>query len=166
MKLISKTLIILFTTLFVLTFSSCKKVYIYDESKADDFINEYYEYLADNKQGFVAIDLRNLNPDYSDGHLKGFKSYQYYIARNEKEPDSVYESRISETFCKWIQQNYSKDLAVFLIDYNGTVVEQAAVKLKGLGYKNVYIYTGGYDTIVNHLNDLVEVVTGVEDCGC
>lgn len=166
MKLINKTLIIITILLFVFTISSCKKVKVYDEEEASEFISEYYEYLADNKQGFVALDLRNLNPDYSEGHLKGFKSYQYYIARNADEKDTEYESRISDAFIKWIQQNYNKKLAIFLIDYDGSVVTPVAAKLKSIGYKQIYIYTGGYDTVVYHLNDLVEIVTGVDDCGC
>ena len=144
----------------------CKKVHVVNNDNASEFVDEYYEYLADNKQGFIALDLRNLDPDYASGHLKGFKSYQYYIARNHLEPDTVYNERISSTFIRWMEQNYNKDLTVFLIDKDGSVVSQAAVKLKGIGYKNIYIYTSGYDTIVNYLNDKIEIVTGVDDCGC
>ena len=121
--------------------TGCKKVYVISNDNASEFVDEYYEYLADNKQGFVALDLRNLDPDYAEGHLKGFKSYQYYIARNHLEPDTVYNERISNTFIKWMEQNYNKDLTVFLIDNDGSIVTQAAVKLKGAGYKKIYIFT-------------------------
>lgn len=166
MKKIYKLFTLLLIFSFIFMISSCKKVHVVDEDNADLFVDEYYEYLADNKQGFVALDLRNLEPDYANGHLKGFKSYQYYIARNHLEPDSVYNERISTTFIKWMELNYSKNLTVFLIDSSGDIVTQAAVKLKDAGYKNIFIYTSGYDTIVNKLNGKIEIVTGVDDCGC
>ena len=166
MKKIANYFILIISFLSLLFLTACKKVYVISKDNASEFVDEYYEYLADNKQGFVALDLRNLDPDYAEGHLKGFKSYQYYIARNHLEPDTVYNERISNTFIKWMEQNYNKDLTVFLIDNDGSIVTQAAVKLKGAGYKKIYIFTSGYDNIINHLNDKIEIVTGVDDCGC
>ena len=70
------------------------------------------------------------------------------------------------TFSKSVKIDI-KDLDItLLIDKDGSIVTQAAVKLKGAGYKNIYIYTSGYDTIINHLNGKIEIVTGVDDCGC
>lgn len=166
MKKIANYFILIISFVSLLFLTGCKKVYVISKDNASEFVDEYYEYLADNKQGFVALDLRNLDPDYAEGHLKGFKSYQYYIARNHLEPDTVYNERISNTFIKWMEQNYNKDLTVFLIDNDGSIVTQAAVKLKGAGYKKIYIFTSGYDNIINHLNDKIEIVTGVDDCGC
>lgn len=166
MKKIASYFILIISFVSLLFLTGCKKVYVISNDNVSEFVDEYYEYLADNKQGFVALDLRNLDPDYAEGHLKGFKSYQYYIARNHLEPDTVYNERISNTFIKWMEQNYNKDLTVFLIDNDGSIVTHAAVKLKGAGYKKIYIFTSGYDNIINHLNDKIEIVTGVDDCGC
>lgn len=166
MKRVINLFLVALSLLSLMLFTGCKKVHVINETEATKFVDEYYEYLADNKQGFVALDLRTLDPDYASGHLKGFMSYQYHIARNHLEPDSVYNERISETFIKWMELNHSKDLTVFLIDKDGSIVTQVAVKLKGAGYKNIYIYTSGYDTIINHLNGKIEIVTGVDDCGC
>ncbi len=163
MKRISKILIIL---ILLLTLTSCKKIKSYNDSNGDKFIDEYYEYLADNKQGYVAIDLRKLEPDYANGHLNGFKSYQYQLTKNENEQEEKYIERISNTFLKWIELNYSKDLTIFLIDYDGSIVEKEIVNLEKIGYKKIYIYIDGYDTLINHLNNKVEIKKGVEDCGC
>ena len=145
---------------------SCKKVNVFDETKANDYIDAYYEYLSDQKQGFVAIDLRTLESEYAEGHLKGFISYQYYKTKKENETDAVYESRMSESFNKWMTLNYSKSLTVFLLDNDEKIANREALKLKNQGYKKIYIYTGDFNTLQEQANGVIEIVKGIDDCGC
>lgn len=164
MKANKRILLILILVTLCFTMISCKKVNVFDDTKASDYIDAYYEFLSDQKQGFVAIDLRNLESEYAKGHLKGFISYQYYKTKKENETDSSYESRMSENFNKWMTLNYSKSLTVFLLDCDEKVGNQEALKLKNQGYKKIYIYTGDFNTL--QTNGIIEIVKGIDDCGC
>ena len=166
MKTNKRILFILILVTLCFTMISCKKVNVFDETKANDYIDAYYEYLSDQKQGFVAIDLRTLESEYAEGHLKGFISYQYYKTKKENETDAVYESRMSESFNKWMTLNYSKSLTVFLLDNDGKVANREALKLKNQGYKKIYIYTGDFNTLQEQANGVIEIVKGIDDCGC
>lgn len=150
----------------LLTFSGCKKIHVIDEENGEEYINAYYDYFSGEKTGFVAIDLRILNPEYSKGHLKGFISYQYEKARNLGESDTEYRNRMSQTFQAWIKSMYSTKLTVFLIDTEGEIVLQEAPKLQAAGYKRVYIYTAGYVSLAKQASNLIPIATGTDDCGC
>ena len=161
-----KIILVLLMLSICLMMSSCKKTQTFNEKDASKYIDTYYEYLSDQKQGFVAIDLRDLENEYSAGHLKGFISYQYYKTRKQTETDADYEKRMSESFIKWMQLNYSKNQTVFLLDGNGEIVQHAAVKLKNQGYKKIYIYTGSFEKIKDSAIGIVAIVKGTDDCGC
>lgn len=158
------TLLICITMMFGL--AGCKKVNVISENQADKYIDAYYEFLSDQKQGFVAIDLRDLNDEYAKGHLKGFISYTYYKTRNSGETDADYEKRMSENFRSWVKYNYSTSLTIFLIDSDGLLAKQEAVKLLNQKYKKIYVFEGGYDLLSQSAVGIVEIITGTDDCGC
>lgn len=157
---------ILLLFILCLSISGCKKIVVYNETDTDKYIDAYYEYLSDQKQGFVAIDFRMLETEYAEGHLKGFVSYQFYKTRNADESDAAYEQRMSENFVKWMVNNYSKSLTVFLLDDNGITVQKEIIKLKNIGYKKIYGYTGNFDLLKEHASGIIEIVKGTDDCGC
>lgn len=166
MKKISRLFLLLVFSIIILSFTSCKKVAVISEDDGKKYIDAYYEFLSDARQGFVAIDLRNLNEEYAEGHLKGFISYQYYKTRNSVESDSEYESRMSENFRQWMKLNYSTSLTIFLIDSDGSIAKQEAIKLFNQNYKKIFVYENGYNSLIKYNNDVIDVVSGTDDCGC
>lgn len=164
MKYINKILIIclvLGSSLLI----SCKHTYIYDENDSESFIDAYYDFLALGKDDFVAIDLRNLNYQYAQGHLKGFRNYQYELDQKSKEDDLTYQNRCSSTFLSWMKKNVNKKTTIFLLDNDGTIVLKEAPKLKASGYQNIYLYLGGYNQLISN-NQKIQIITGSDDCQC
>lgn len=166
MKKIYRLTAVLICMILMFGLVGCKKVNIISENQPDKYIDAYYEFLSDQKQGFVAIDLRNLNEEYAKGHLKGFISYTYYKTRNSGETDAEYEKRMSENFRSWIKYNYSTSLTIFLVDNDGKLAKQEAAKLLNQKYKKIYVFEGGYDLLSQSAKGIVEIVTGTADCGC
>lgn len=166
MKKLYRLFIVIMSCLILLNFTGCKKVKVISEENGDKYIDAYYDFLSDKKQGFVAIDLRNLNDEYANGHLKGFISYQYYKTRNNEEIDDEYKKRMSENFINWMKYNYSTSLTVFLIDSDGSLVKEEAEKLAKIKYKKIYVFEKGYDLLSKNAVGIIEIVTGTDDCGC
>lgn len=152
---------------FIFVLTSCKKIIITDENSANVFLNEYYLYLSDQKQNFIGIDLRDLNDEYSLGHLKGFINYNYFTTRSKNESDAEYNQKISNNFQKWMRMKYDKSTTIFMIDngINQCVIQEAG-KLKAMGYKKIYIYTVGYDSLIKFNEGKIPVIIGTDDCGC
>lgn len=166
MKKLKRLFIVIIFCFILLNFTGCKKVKVISEENGDKYIDAYYEFLSDQKQGFVAIDLRDLNDEYANGHLKGFISYQYYKTKNNDETDDEYKKRMSENFINWMKYNYSTSLTVFLIDSDGSLVKDEADKLAKLKYKKIYVFEKGYDLLSKKAVGTIEIVTGTDDCGC
>lgn len=138
------------TLLFsILILSSCKV----KETSIEEYVELVYHYHVLMEKENVCIDLRDLNTSYSEGHFKGFINYNY---RNGS----------SEEFLIYINSMYSKNIYIFLIDENGEYVEEASKTLIKNGYKNIIICKDGYNKIVEHATEYLQVVTGTDDCGC
>lgn len=143
--------IIVILSLVVLV--SCDKVKVYEKTDCMDYVKALYGYMNKEDSRYVAIDLRPLRPDYAEGHIKGFKNFHFKIA-------------VKDDFITYMKSMYSKKTAIFLLDESGEDVLVAASHLKGVGYKNIYIYTGGYEDLRNNSTDYLYVATGTDDCGC
>lgn len=155
------------TIAFTLTMSSCKKVYVSDENNYQEFVDEFYAYLTDQKEddNYVAIDLRSITA-YGNGHFKGFISYSFYKVRNSNESVDMYERRMLDELVAHMRQNYGKKTTIFLIDEDNGIIESIAAHLKGVGYKEIYIYTPGYESLLSIASNVLSVKTGIDDCGC
>ena len=151
MKRISFLLIMLF---ILICLTSCKKEEYkkYNIGQEKEFINQIYDYIDNNKE-YCLIDVRDLETEYSTGHFKGFINY------------SIEKGNTSEFVYK-IKSMYSKEKAIFIIDKDGSKVEELMAALKEEGYPKIYIYLGGYGNLEKNNNDDFIVVTGTDDCGC
>ena len=150
----NSSIIIVFLIL-LLTLSSCgKKNYmIYDEASSRKFINEIYDHIEKGKSDYCLIDVRDLNNSYASGHFKGFINYD------------IQNGTIDEFLYK-IESMYSKDKTIFIIDEDGSKIEELMKELKNKGYKKIHGYTGGYNNLLKENNNDFEIVTGTDDCGC
>lgn len=138
------------TLLFsILILSSCKV----KETSIEEYVELVYHYHVLMEKENVCIDLRDLNTSYSEGHFKGFINYNYGNGSPEE-------------FLIYINSMYSKNIYIFLIDENGEYVEEASKTLIKNGYKNIIICKDGYNKIVEHATEYLQVVTGIDDCGC
>lgn len=150
-----KISIIIIFLLGLLLFASCNiKTYkTYEEDMAKEFIDEIYEYIDNGKANYCLIDVRDLNTSYANGHFKGFINYD------------IKNGTIDEFLYK-IESMYSKDKTIFIIDEDGSNIEELMNKLKDKGYKKIHGYLGGYNRLEEENNNDFEVVTGTDDCGC
>lgn len=166
-KKIIISIITILVLAFCLTANSCKKVSISDENNYQEFVDEFYAYLTDQKEddNYVAIDLRSISA-YGNGHFKGFIAYPFYKVRNSDESFDIYEKRMLDEFIEHAQKNYGKKTTIFLIDAEGEIVETLAAHLKGVGYKKIYIYKSGYESLLLRAADTLSIKTGTDDCGC
>lgn len=145
-------LLIIFIIIFSLT--SCKKeeYKTFGIGKEKQFIDQIYEYI-DNDKEYCLIDLRDLETEYALGHFKGFINY------------SIEKGNTAEFVYK-IKSMYSTNKTIFMIDKDGTKVEELMNALKDEGYPKIYIYLGGYEKLNESNNDDFVIVTGKDDCGC
>lgn len=141
--------ILIFLFCFLLTLTSCKV----NKLPKEDFINKYYHYhvLEEKKTG--AIDLRDLHSEYAEGHLKGFLSYNYQNGNKEE-------------FIYYVSSLYNKKTHIFLIDSRGEYVIEAANFLKEAGYRYIYICEDGYTNLEEYAKKYIQIVDGIDDCGC
>lgn len=151
MKKISFLLII---SILLICLTSCKKEEYkkYSIGEEKEFINQIYDYIDNNKE-YCLIDVRDLETEYAEGHFKGFINYSI-------------EKGSTNEFVYKIKSMYSKEKAIFIIDKDGSNVEELMNALKEEGYQKIYIYLGGYETLEKNNNDDFIVVTGKDDCGC
>jgi len=165
MKRINKLLVLLVGIFFAFLLSSCKHIYVYKEDKANAYLEEYYLYISNKKQGFQAIDLRTQSPLYINGHLNGFINYDYQNVPRTNENDLEYEMKKSNLFHQWMLKNIDKSEALFLIDLDGDIVRAEAQKLKAMGYKKIHIYLAGYESLIKY-NQKIEIIKGTSSCDC
>lgn len=145
---------LLILSIILLSLTSCKKEEYkkYTTNEEKDFINQIYKYIDNNKE-YCLIDVRDLETEYALGHFKGFINY------------SIEKGSVDEFVYK-IKTMYSKEKAIFIIDKDGSKVEELMDALKNEGYPKIYIYLGGYEKLEQNNNDDFIVVTGTDDCGC
>ena len=89
---------------------------------------------------------------YAEGHIKGFTSYDYL-----KDPDG---------FIPYMEGMYSKDKVVFLLSDESDLILEVSKVLQVNGYKKIYIYLDGYDSLISLSSDYFFIETGLDNCGC
>ena len=146
-------LLSLLICLLLITLTSCKsKVIATNKDNYSKYINEFYQYQIGQKEGYVAVDLRDTNI-YAEGHIKGFISYNY-------------QNSTKEEFINYITGMYNKKTTLFLLDSDGSLIEEVSSILQELEYKKIYIYTDGYDSLIELAKDDIFIETGLDNCGC
>lgn len=129
--------------------SSCKVMNLSKE----DYVKKYYDYHVQQEKVTGCIDLRDLNTDYATGHIKGFINYNYSNGNDDE-------------FKYFVSSLYNKSTYIFLIDSNGEYVVHAAKVLKQEGYKHIIIYQRGYNDLIGYAQNYLQIVEGIDDCGC
>lgn len=146
-------LLSLLICLLLITLTSCKsKVIATNKDNYSKYINEFYQYQIGQKEGYVAVDLRDTNI-YAEGHIKGFISYNY-------------QNSTKEEFINYITGMYNKKTTIFLLDSDGSLIEEVSSILQELEYKKIYIYTDGYESLIELAKDDIFIETGLDNCGC
>ena len=146
-------LLSLLVCLLLITLMSCKsKVISSNKDNYSKYINEFYQYQIGKKEGYVAVDLRDTDI-YAEGHIKGFISYNY-------------QNSTKEEFINYITGMYNKKTTIFLLDSDGSLIEEVSSILQELEYKKIYIYTDGYDSLIELAKDDIFIETGLDNCGC
>lgn len=131
--------------------TSCKKIITTDKDSADKYIETLYKYQIGQKKNGIMIDLRDIDI-YAEGHIKGFISYDYL-----KDPDG---------FIPYMEGMYSKDKVVFLLSDESDLILEVSKVLQENGYKKIYIYLDGYDSLISLSSDYFFIETGLDNCGC
>lgn len=146
-------LLSLLICLLLITLTSCKsKVIASNKDNYSKYINEFYQYQIGQKEGYVAVDLRDTNI-YAEGHIKGFISYNY-------------QNSTKEEFINYITGMYNKKTTIFLLDSDGSLIEEVSSILQELEYKKIYIYTDGYESLIELAKNDIFIETGLDNCGC
>ena len=146
-------LLSLLICLLLITLTSCKsKVIATNKDNYSKYINEFYQYQIGQKEGYVAVDLRDTNI-YAEGHIKGFISYNY-------------QNSTKEEFINYITGMYNKKTTIFLLDSDGSLIEEVSSILQELEYKKIYIYTDGYESLIELAKNDIFIETGSDNCGC
>ena len=139
--------------MMLLVISSCQKTTVDQIGEERSFIDEIYKYIDSNKTNYCLVDVRDLDNAFAKGHFRGFINYDI-------------EKGNMDEFIYRIESMYSKDKTIFIIDEDGSWVQQLQQALKKAKYKKVIIYLGGYQRLEKENQNDFEVVTGKDDCGC
>lgn len=156
-KIISSLLIFICCLLIV----GCNKIETIEQPQ--EFIDIYYEYYAGYESDFVGIDLRDYDTQYTEGHFKGFVSFDYFPGMVE---GNVNEQGYVDRFSSWVKLNYNKKITIFLVDSGNGIVEKVMKILEDNDFESVYGFKGGYDSLINVNNNVIDIITGGEGCNC
>lgn len=143
--------ILLLLLVIIPTLVSCKKIVKTNKDNVNEYIETLYQYQIGKKKNGISIDLRDIDI-YAEGHIKGFISYDY--------------RKDSKGFIPYMEGMYSKDKVIFLIDSNNEIIEKVAEELLNAGYKKVYIYLDGYESLISYSLDYFFIEIGLDNCGC
>lgn len=141
--------ILIFSICLLFTLTSCKVKNLTKE----DFVDKYYHYHVLEEKETGAIDLRDLHSEYAMGHLKGFVNYNFQNGNKEE-------------FIYYVSSLYNKNFHIFLIASNKEDIQEASTFLKEEGYKHIYIYEEDFDTLLEYAKDYIQIIEGIDDCGC
>ncbi len=146
--------------LLVLLLVSCQKQRFedYNEKSFQDFVDKILM-AADNQiRPAAMIDLRASGDEedptsdtYINGHIEYFINYDY-------------NSLGKDNFLKIINYRYPKNTHIFLIDGDGSISNLVSNILKEQGYKYIYYYTDGYQSLIERAKDQLPIATGNCDC--
>lgn len=151
---------VIMLTLTLLLLTSCTNGHFeaYDEENYQDFIDKISLALNDLITPAVFIDLRThgdeSNPSantYAASHIAYFINYDYLEIGKDK-------------FQEAITYHYSQKHHLFLIDAEGAESSIVASLLREKGYKHIYYYTKGYNSIIELSEGQLVINTGNCDC--
>jgi rhodanese-related sulfurtransferase len=126
-----------------------------DEQK---FVDKLYKQQTEKITGLV-VDLRVRGTEaeephtFSEHHISGAKSFDI-----ENDSD----------FASWIKKLSNNKVTIFIVDSGkGEYIEIVEI-LKELGYKDIVVYTKGYETLraSEAFTEAIFEGHGIEDCGC
>lgn len=149
-----KNILFIIITCFLLLLTSCVTI-TDDEQK---FVDKLYEQQTGKVTGLV-VDLRIRGTEakephtFSENHISGAKSFD--VSQDED-------------FSSWIKKLSNNKVTIFLVDSgNGEYVEIVDV-LKELGYKDIVVYTKGYEHLrtTTAFTEAIYEGQGLDDCGC
>ena len=151
----NKKSILIISLLFLLIFlTSC--VTITDDEKK--FVDKLYEQQTEKITGLV-VDLRIRGTEaqephtFSEHHISGAKSFDVV---NDKD------------FATWIKKLSNNKVTIFLVDSGNSEYVEIVEILKELGYKDIVVYTKGYEYLrtTTAFTEAIYEGHGIDDCGC
>ena len=151
----NKKSILIISLVFLLIFlTSC--VTITDDEKK--FVDKLYEQQTEKITGLV-VDLRIRGTEaeephtFSEHHISGAKSFDVV---NDKD------------FATWIKKLSNNKVTIFLVDSGNSEYVEIVEILKELGYKDIVVYTKGYEYLrtTTAFTEAIYEGHGIDDCGC
>ena len=151
----NKKSILIIGLLFLLIFlTSC--VTITDNEQK--FVDKLYEQQTEKITGLV-VDLRIRGTEeeephtFSEHHISGAKSFD---VKNDKD------------FATWIKKLSNNKVTIFLVDSGNSEYVEIVEILKELGYKDIVVYTKGYEYLrtTTAFTEAIYEGHGIDDCGC
>lgn len=151
----NKKSILIIGLLFLLIFlTSC--VTITDNEQK--FVDKLYEQQTEKITGLV-VDLRIRGTEaeephtFSEHHISGAKSFD---VKNDKD------------FATWIKKLSNNKVTIFLVDSGNNEYVEIVDILKELGYKDIVVYTKGYEHLrtTTAFTEAIYEGHGIDDCGC
>lgn len=146
----------LILSFFLLTFLLTSCVTVTDDEQK--FVDKLYEQQIGKINGLV-VDLRVRGTEaeeektFSKYHISGAKSF---------------DVNQDEDFTSWISKLSNNKVTIFLVDSGNGEYEEILDILKSLKYKNIVVYTKGYEYLrtTKPFTDAIYEGHGIEDCGC
>ncbi|MBQ8293039.1 MAG: rhodanese-like domain-containing protein [Bacilli bacterium] len=151
---IKKLFVLVGILFFSILLTSCVTV----TDNVDKFVDKLYDKQMGKVTGLV-VDLRTRGTDkeeegtYAGGHISGAQSFDVHQDKD---------------FDKWITKLTSTNSTIYLVDSGKEEYVPILEILEELGYKNIIVYTEGYETL-RASEAFIEAIyesTGLEDCGC
>lgn len=153
MKIIKSILTISFVFL-LLFLTSCVTI-TSDEQK---FVDKLYEQQTGKITGLV-VDLRIRGTEALEDET--FAKYHISAAKS-------FDVTIDEDFASWIKKLSNNKVTIFIVDSGNEEYAEIVEILKELGYKDIVVYTKGYEHLrtTKAFNDAIFEGHGLDDCGC
>lgn len=136
--------------------ASCsKKIKTYEKTDGVAFLEEIQSLSKIVDHNYVLLDVRKLDEEYALGHFYGFTNYD------------LTKGNVDE-LVSYMKGMHHIEKHIFIIDRDGSLVQDASSSLKKAGYKKISIYLGGFETLkeYNTGETYFKIVTGKEDCAC
>lgn len=148
-KLLKLLIILLFVGFFLI---GCfkKSSYIYLEEQVNEFLDEFYQTINDEKRKFVAVDFR-CKDDYEEEHIRQFQNYDW-------------QNGSLEELTTWLKSNYAKKYEVYIFSEKG--VDSNLLEFLQDYYHKVYIYIGSYEILREYASTTFVLESGPYNCAC
>lgn len=149
MKRIKLLIMILILSISLL---GCTKtqVHHYQETNINEYLDELYTTINDEKLKYVAVDLRTKDY-YEEEHIRQFQNYDL-------------DSGSLDELTTWLKGNYSKKYYVFIFSENP--IDQNFLNFLEDHYQWVYIYTGLYELLKAQASTSFILESGPYNCAC